>query len=383
MTTDGFKSEIVQKVRLLPAIHGLRGLAAIAVLLYHIVHLAGISPPDFFKFISRDFGYSVHLFFILSAFSLYHSTESRTNHPNWLPQYLIKRFFRIAPLFYCIVAFIIIRQALKASKHVADFDVILLNLTFTFGFVPFSGFVWGGWSVGIEMIFYAIFPVLILTIRTCRSALALLVMSIIVSYITRLGLHEQHIASIPQTQWNWSYFAFAPNICFFAMGILAYQISRHYKESILVSKVIPSLTIIIIGGLMFFGVGKYLYGDGRWDIVTWGFGLAGLCVWQSVFPSPFFANRIFEFLGERSFSIYLLHPIIIHYLKTPLASTYEILQPYFGSASYFVCVLPIIALVLVFAELTYRFVEVPGIRFGRKLAKKVTTHGSQTTQLRV
>jgi len=109
------------------------------------------------------------------------------------------------------------------------------------------------------MIFYAIFPVL---------ALVLLVMSIMISYITRLGLHAQHIASVPQTQLNWSYFAFAPNICFFAMGILAYHVSRQYKESILVNKVIPFLAIIVIGGLMFFNVGKYLYGSGRWDIVA-------------------------------------------------------------------------------------------------------------------
>jgi len=113
--------------------------------LFHVVHFASIAPPDFFKFIGRDFGYSVHHFFILSAFSLYHSTESRTNHPNWLPEYLIKRFFRIAPLFYCVIAFIIIRQAIKVNKHVADFDTILLNLTFTSDFVPYSGFlVWRG-----------------------------------------------------------------------------------------------------------------------------------------------------------------------------------------------------------------------------------------------
>ena len=167
MTAHEFKSEIVQKGRLLPGIHGLRGLAALAVILYHVTHIVGIAPSDFFKFVGRDLGYSVHFFFILSAFSLCHSTASRTNHPNWLLEYLIKRFFRIAPLFYCMIAFIIIRETIKAGRFVTDIDSILLNLTFTFGFVPFSGFVWAGWSVGIEMIFYVIFPVLILTIRTC------------------------------------------------------------------------------------------------------------------------------------------------------------------------------------------------------------------------
>ena len=265
-----FNSILVQKDRLLPGIHGLRGLAALAVVLYHTVHLVGITPPDFLEFIGRDFGYSVHLFFILSAFSLYYSTESLTNRPNWIPEYFLKRFFRIAPLFYFVIALEIARQIVFARRIVTDFNSILLNMTFTFGFVPFSGFVWGGWSVGVEMIFYAIFPVLILTIRTHRSALVLLVMSIVISYLIRQALHAQHVALIPQPRWDWSYFAFASNIGFFAMGIYAYQVSCLYKGSILASRIVPLFAVIIIGGLMFFGIGKYFYGDGRWDIVIWG-----------------------------------------------------------------------------------------------------------------
>jgi len=134
-----FRSAIVQKKRLLSGIHGLRGLAAFAVVLYHLVHIGGIQTPAIFDFIKRDFGYSVHLFFILSAFSLMYSTEAKVNQPNWLTDYFIKRFFRIAPLFYfAIVYFIVFGLADK------NFINIILNLTFTFGFNPPSGFVWGG-----------------------------------------------------------------------------------------------------------------------------------------------------------------------------------------------------------------------------------------------
>jgi hypothetical protein len=143
MVAHEFKSAIVQNDRLLPGIHGLRGLAALAVALYHLNHLAGVAPPDYCKFIGRDFGFSVHLFYIVSAFSLTYSTGPRTGHPNWIPEYFIKRFFRIAPLFYLITAFEIVRQA-AAGKIITDFKTILLNVTFTFGFVPFSGMVWGG-----------------------------------------------------------------------------------------------------------------------------------------------------------------------------------------------------------------------------------------------
>lgn len=46
------------------------------------------------------------------------------------------------------------------------------------------------------------------------------------------------------------------------------------------------------------------------------------------------------------------------------------LQPDPGSTTFFVCATLTIALVLVFAEFTYRLIEVSGIKFGRKLITK-------------
>lgn len=57
-----FNSTLVQDGRLLPGIHGLRGIAAIAVVFFHLVHVGGLNPPTSFQFIGRDFGYGVHLF---------------------------------------------------------------------------------------------------------------------------------------------------------------------------------------------------------------------------------------------------------------------------------------------------------------------------------
>lgn len=361
-----FSSATVQNDRLLPGIHGLRGLAALAVVLHHLNKLANIAPPDFFEFIGRDFGYSVHLFFIISAFSLCYSTESRTTQPKWLSEYFLKRFFRIAPLFYFMIAFQVAREAL-AGGIITNFNTILLETTFTLGFVPYSDFVWGGWTVRVEMLFYIIFPVLILAIRTHKSALILLVISVIISYSIRSSLHMQHIASNLQTKGDWSYFAPGSNICFFAMGFYAYRVSQSYKESLLIKKIIPFLAVIIIGGLMFFDLGTYFRGNGRWDIVVWSLGLMALCIWQSVSPSLLIANKFLEYLGERSFSIYLIHPVIIFYGKAYIVKTYETFQPHFGSYAFFVCAILITVLILSVAEFTYRFIEVPGISFGRKL----------------
>jgi peptidoglycan/LPS O-acetylase OafA/YrhL len=104
----------------------------------------------------------------------------------------IKRFFKIAPLFYFVMVFEIGRQAFYGGAAVGS-SRIVLNLAFTFEFIPFAGIVCGDGSVGVEMIFYAIFPVLLLTIRTHRSALIFLIISIAVSCYIRTALHHQHI----------------------------------------------------------------------------------------------------------------------------------------------------------------------------------------------
>jgi peptidoglycan/LPS O-acetylase OafA/YrhL len=365
-----FNSNLVQKNRLLPGIHGLRGIAAIAVVFYHLIHIAGIESPLAFKFIGRDFGYSVHLFFIISAYSLMYSTESKTSQPNWLSDYFIKRFFRIAPLFYAMLV-LFIGTSLFAATGFKDITSIILNLTFTFGFVPETGIVWGGWTVGVEMIFYAFFPVLLMLIRTHKAALVFLIISIVATAALRSALHFQFIGLDPTARFDWSYFSFASNICFFAMGMYAYLLSKFYKKDTkLISIYVPIVAIAIIGGLLFFDLGTFLKTSSRLDIVLWGVGLTALCIWQGASPSRLIANRFFEYLGERSFSIYLLHPVVIYLSKAYLIRANEFFNPFIGPSAFFISATLLIFLILLCAEFTYRFIEVPGINLGRRLIKQ-------------
>jgi peptidoglycan/LPS O-acetylase OafA/YrhL len=348
----------------LPGIHGLRGIAALAVVLYHLVHIGGVIPPNAFAFITRDFGYSVHLFFIISAYSLMHSTESKISHPHWLRDYFIKRFFRIAPLFYVmLILFIVV--GLYPMVGVKNITNLILNLSFTFGFVPATGIVWGGWSVGVEMIFYAIFPVLIWMIKTYRVATIFLLVSIVLAITLRSALTLQYLGLDSNAKFDWSYFSFASNVCFFTMGIYAYFLSKRFINA--TRYFVPIISIVIILVMLFSKLGPYLHDSYRLDIVIWGLGLTGLCAWQSVYPSRIIANKFFEYLGERSFSIYLLHPVIMYFSKDYLIKTYEYLSLQMGSSAYFVCAILMMALILVFSEATYRFIEVPGIDLGRKL----------------
>jgi peptidoglycan/LPS O-acetylase OafA/YrhL len=151
------------------------------------------------------------------------------------------------------------------------------------------------------------------------------------------------------------------------MGIFAFRVRQQLKAESTVMVLFPLIAMALIGWLMFFGGGKYFYGSGRGDIVIWGFGLAALCLWQSTQPSFIIAHGLFQYFGERSFSIYLVHPVVIEFFKSFIFKTYEELLPFIGAHAYFVCAILILAVILIFVEMTYRLIEVPGIHLGRRL----------------
>lgn len=186
-----FHSATIPDSSLLRGILGLRGLAALAVVLFHIRHLTGINIPEGLLFIERDFGYGAQLFFVISAFSLMHSTEHTMLRPDWIRDYLIKRFFRIAPLFYTMLVGMLIIIMVHAVRTDSLFPVsiftVFLNVFFAFGFFPNPevGLVMGGWTIGAEMIFYVLFPVILIMVKNSRQALALLLLVTSISYAAR------------------------------------------------------------------------------------------------------------------------------------------------------------------------------------------------------
>lgn len=371
MKPDNFHSATIPELRFLPGIHGLRGIAAIAVLVFHLQYLAGINPPENFRFIGRDFGYGAHLFFVLSAFSLMHFTEYTMQRLGWAREYLIKRFFRIAPLFYAMIILELVRQA-AASSVAVNIPTILLNVLFVFGFVPSTGIVWGGWTVGVEMIFYVLFPVLLLVIRTPRDALIFLLVALLAGYASKYVLHEQYLSVVPLARYDWSKKTLISNLYFFAVGIYAFKLWETLaKGSFNLRVLIPTVAVGIVTTLLITDVSELFKDSGRFDLMVWAFGFGALCIWQSARPSYLFANRYLDYFGERSYSIYLLHPVIIYFSKYYIVEFYSRLTPSVGAYAFFFCALIVLGAVMVMAEITYRIIEVPGIKLGRKFIGKM------------
>lgn len=367
--SKNYQSRPVPQTRLLPGIHGLRGIAALMVVLFHVVHLANIETPKIFIFIARDFGNGVFLFFILSAFCLMHSTGHTVSRSDWIKEYFVKRFWRIAPLFYFVLAIMVLWPIFRHHQFDTDLPTLLLNISFSFGFVPWKGLVRAGWTVGVEMLFYVIFPILLITIKTYRSALILLVASCVGSYAIHFTLHSFYQPMVHQYGYNWAYFSFGSNLCYFAMGICAFWFVREVNAGAikLSSSSVAVFAIAVLVVLVFTEIEKPLRGPGRLDLMLWGMGFVALCAWQTISPSRWTTNGLCTYLGERSYSIYLLHPLMIRLLKDPLQDIYQLLNLYIGSYAYFICVCILLIPLLILSEVTYRIIEIPGINFGKRI----------------
>ena len=74
--------------------------------------------------------------------------------------FYIRRFFRIGPLFYFMILAYVVRGHTIYSVSYSPVHVIE-NALYLFNFVPDrqSGIVWASWTIGVEMIFYLIFPI--------------------------------------------------------------------------------------------------------------------------------------------------------------------------------------------------------------------------------
>jgi peptidoglycan/LPS O-acetylase OafA/YrhL len=138
------------------------------------VHLALFLPdlPLTLQHAAEYGQYGVQLFFVISAITICKTLEDAEQQTastrEAVRMFYIKRFFRIAPLYYIGVAVYGVLDLLGtrfahaqvlAPHHVTD---VIANLLFVHAWVPsaINSVVPGGWSIGIEMFFYAIAPLL-------------------------------------------------------------------------------------------------------------------------------------------------------------------------------------------------------------------------------
>lgn len=359
-------------VKRLDYIDSLRGVAILMVIAVHTSQSIENLPQTLLGSIANFGQMGVQLFFILSAISLCMSMErSEMNNENLLVFY-IKRYFRIAPLYYLgilIYYFVSFFNNLVTKRHVFEagdqytLTNVLSNIFFIHGFVPsaYNNVVPGGWSIGTEMAFYAIFPFLFLLYDKKKFYISVLyiLLTISVCYSLVILLEDNF------DKW-FLYFNLVNMLPVFILGIFYYIFLKNFnKTCILRSKY---LTIFITIFLLVISYISFTY----YHNIIFTPLLGALCF---IFLIDLFKhfdnlnNYILVKIGQLSFSIYLFHFIFAHQFSKGIDLILkEKLNP---SIIYFICFFMTIILTYLIAYESEKLIEKPGINFGKYLIKNL------------
>lgn len=156
-----------------PALEGLRGLAAVGVVTTHVAFVTRTSTGSTVKRLFGRLDLAVAVFFAKSGFLLWrtHASHARRDEPGTARptrDYLRSRLVRIMPAYGVLVA---AAMVLLPQNHVNGPTSWLANFTLTQIYT--SDFLVAGlthaWSLAVEMAFYLVFPVLWTAMKDLRG----------------------------------------------------------------------------------------------------------------------------------------------------------------------------------------------------------------------
>jgi peptidoglycan/LPS O-acetylase OafA/YrhL len=329
----------------LDGVHGLRGLAALAVVLFHLTHLNVLKAPSLAVTWFTPMYLSVQLFFVISAFTL---THSHTQSPLPIQHYLLRRLARIAPLFWIALVFYLVRA------QQPDWIAGLLNFTFLFNLVPGyeASIVWAGWSIGVEMVFYVLLP---LMWRFARSTTAW-VCIVVITMIASDALWRATLGSTSLRE-HYAYFSIIGNLPQFAFGVLAYHVFIQYTSRKARPRLFGVIGFLSIAALAWVAAypGAIPSAGIRMSVIGGLFAI--ICLWQATYPARYLRATWLQWIATRSYGIYLSHAPVIYYSKP----VYDVFSAATDAPwlSLLISAIYTFAVVFFISHVSYRWIESP------------------------
>lgn len=352
-----------------PHIDGLRAIAIISVIIYHLNR--GWMHGGFF---------GVDIFFVVSGFvvsaALANRDTSKISEFVW--HFYSRRIRRILPaLIFCLLTVAVfsvlfipsawLSSANQSTGYFAFFGLSNFFLAFNNGnyfsptleYNPFAH----TWSLGVEEQFYLIFPLLFFiwiknrnTPRTKNIAVYLFATGFLLSLATAWYLSKQSPV--------WGFYSLFSRFWELAAGVLLFQLSHSSSTTAKNQQNTNIARIVVLLSLVSVSYGLFsvqsLFTPFPWVIfpVAGAVGLIwGLPRCQWFLLEYLFSNPIIVFIGKISYSLYLWHwPVIVLMNWTIGLET---------SSQYFIAVF----LTGLFAVVSYYWIELP-FRYGQlKLPK--------------
>jgi peptidoglycan/LPS O-acetylase OafA/YrhL len=329
-----------------PDINGLRAIAVICVVLYH--------------FDVRGFGggfVGVDVFFVISGFLMTHAVVSKLTAGSFtLVDFYTARARRIVPALSAVCLALLVagsflllpieletlaRQAVSALTFTSN--VVFWRDQGYFDAPSKEKLLLHTWSLSVEWQFYLLFPLLVLALfrwRGMKGVQVVLGVAAVLSFALNVLLSQFK----PQA----AFFLFPPRAWEMLAGSLVYFAGDRFKSRLLA----PLGLAAIAAATMFYD--ESLGFPGAWALLPVG-GAAAIIAGRG--EAWFLTNRSMQFLGDTSYSLYLVHwPLVVW-----IQREFEEVSPLVMGGG--------IAASMALAYGSYRFVETPFRKRGDRAAQ--------------
>lgn len=329
-----------------------RGIAAMAVVFSHALENSFPESRNFTDNIVNFGQIGIVAFFLISGFIIPYTLERSKN----IKDYVIRRFARIYPLYFS--AFIL-GTFLFAAGHWNGDSVdshistlfLLSHLSFTQEYIKnINNVVPGSWTLFLEIIWYILAAFIFYFFKNRKLPIySALILQLILSFISiaiqvRFPLGRTGLL-----------------ICCI-VGYATYLNSTQiislseFKKIICMAFFTLAISIYVSFGIYHIGTPFSWHGV----LLSWATAfLLFFSLWSTQKTTSIF-HQIFSWLGEISYSLYLVHGFVIFFLKSMGLSEMNL----------FISIFP---LSIILGWFTWRIIELPGMEAGRKISKSITT----------
>lgn len=298
----------------LKGVNGLRAIAAISVVIFHINR----SFNEFNLEVKKNLdlaGFGVTIFFAISGFLItYLLSEEKESQPINVKHFYFRRILRIWPLYFLVLIISILTTVFyfpeifhKTLPYYLFYVFLSPNIPFSLGIsLPLLGHYW---SLGVEEQFYIFWPWLI---RNTKRTLRIVVLFTLSFFLLRIAfrlieycwnysipynlIHDSRfdcmsigaIGAILFRQKRMIFFRIVTHIIFQVLSwgtILLLMFNKFHLMSVVDHELVSVVTVILIVNLS----------QNKNTIITLDY-------------------PIFNFLGKISYGIYMIHQLVIFYI---------------------------------------------------------------------
>lgn len=353
-------SYLTNRKRRLGAIDGIRGYLALSVLFHHYVvtyywKLGGIwqrPPENFFQNLGKV---GVAIFFMITGFLFFSRIMDKNRVINWLSLYK-SRLFRIYPLYLFSLALISL-----IVFYSSDFRLNTSKVDLILHYIRWGIFIGGDindfsdtkkiiagvdWTLKYEWLFYLSLPLIFLTNR----------------FLGKVGLISLGLFSIYVYVYPFNIKSFSSiHLIYFAVGAVAFPLSRLIRTHINCSSFKVSILSVALIVILFL----YPKTHDPFHVLVMAIFFILISAGNNIFGM--LSSKTSLLLGEISYSIYLLHGIVLYLIFT----CWSPLEVSKFTLAEFILFLPLISLVVVIISvLTFLVIENPAIKMGKALRLK-------------